>query len=45
MLGVAISTFPGCRCDYVFDGSDAEISMQCLVVDEPWSGSDQSQGF
>jgi hypothetical protein len=23
MLGITISTFPGCRCDYVFDVSDA----------------------
>jgi hypothetical protein len=45
MLGRTISTFPGCRSDYVFDVSDAEISMQCLVVDKPWGSGDQSQSF
>jgi hypothetical protein len=45
MLGITISTFPGCRCDYVFYVSDAGISMQCLVVDKPWGSGDPSQIF
>jgi hypothetical protein len=45
MLGISVSTFPGICCDYVFDVSDTEISMQCLVVDKPWGGGDQSQSF
>jgi hypothetical protein len=45
MVGIAVSAFPGCCCDYVFDVSDSEISMQCLVVDNPWGIGDQSQGF
>jgi hypothetical protein len=45
MLGITISTFPGCRCVYVFDISDSEISMQCLVVNKQWGSGDLSQSF
>jgi hypothetical protein len=45
MVGIAVSVFPGCCCDYVFDVSDSKISIQCLVVDKPWGIGDYSQSF
>jgi hypothetical protein len=45
MVGIAVSAFLGCCCDYVFDVSDSEICVQCLVVDKPWGIGEQSQSF